>query len=308
MEKPGVAGPELTAEIAEKVEAFVSEVVVPYENDPRRDHHDCPSEELVAELKEKARAAGVLTPHILADGRHLTQRETAVVLRASDLSPLGPLAVNTAAPDEGNIYLLGKVGSPAIKERFLKPLVEGRGRSAFFMAEPAAENGAGSDPSIRVEHDPNTVPSSMIGDNAVVAIDAQVRFAPAALRIHDFEEFDQFVHKKVDARLARERGGRLGKLDDQGRDARCADAGGGLLRCDGGRLWRRRQYDCRAGVAGNPRLLHLTRFHRSPKVDPSYEEQARPEGRTRALTPQHYGFQTMCEGGGIANVTILEAL
>jgi acyl-CoA dehydrogenase len=148
MEHSEGAGPELTAEIAAKVEAFVREVVVPYEKDPRRDHHDCPSEELVAELKDKARAAGVLTPHILADGRHLTQRETAVVLRASGLSPLGPLAVNTAAPDEGNMYLLGKVGSPAIKERFLKPLVEGRGRSAFFMTEPAAENGAGSDPSM----------------------------------------------------------------------------------------------------------------------------------------------------------------
>ncbi|MBO9723843.1 MAG: acyl-CoA dehydrogenase family protein [Novosphingobium sp.] len=148
MEHSEGAGPELTAEIAAKVEAFVREVVVPYEEDPRRDHHDCPSEELVAELKDKARAAGVLTPHILADGRHLTQRETAVVLRASGLSPLGPLAVNTAAPDEGNMYLLGKVGSPAIKERFLKPLVEGHGRSAFFMTEPAAENGAGSDPSM----------------------------------------------------------------------------------------------------------------------------------------------------------------
>lgn len=148
MEHSEGAGPELTAEIAAKVETFVREVVVPYEKDTRRDHHDCPSEELVAELKDKARAAGVLTPHILADGRHLTQRETAVVLRASGLSPLGPLAVNTAAPDEGNMYLLGKVGSPAIKERFLKPLVEGRGRSAFFMTEPAAENGAGSDPSM----------------------------------------------------------------------------------------------------------------------------------------------------------------
>jgi acyl-CoA dehydrogenase len=35
------------------------------------------------------------------------------------------------------MYLLGKVGSPEIKERFLKPLVEGRARSAFFMTEPA---------------------------------------------------------------------------------------------------------------------------------------------------------------------------
>lgn len=133
--------------IAAKVEAFVREVVVPYEQDSRLGPHG-PSEDLVQELKEKARAAGVLTPHILADGDHLTQVETAYVLIRSGLSPLGPVAVNTAAPDEGNMYLLGKVGSPEQKERFLKVLVEGRGRSAFFMTEPAGEGGAGSDPSM----------------------------------------------------------------------------------------------------------------------------------------------------------------
>lgn len=134
--------------IGERVEAFVRAVVTPYENDPRRDHHDCPTDELIDELKEKARAAGVLTPHILADGSHLTQVETAHVLQKTGLSPLGPLACNTGAPDEGNMYLLGHVGSPDIKDRFLKPLVEGRARSAFFMTEPAEEGGAGSDPSM----------------------------------------------------------------------------------------------------------------------------------------------------------------
>ncbi len=141
-------GIDKTLEIADRVERFVREVIVPYERDPRRDHHDAPTDELVMEMREKARAAGVLTPHILPDGRHLSQRETAIVLERSGLSPLGPLACNTAAPDEGNMYLLGKVGSPEIKERFLKPLVEGRARSAFFMTEPAAEGGAGSDPSM----------------------------------------------------------------------------------------------------------------------------------------------------------------
>ncbi|MBV8239067.1 MAG: acyl-CoA dehydrogenase family protein [Sphingomonas sp.] len=141
-------GIDKTLEIADRVERFVREVIVPYERDPRRDHHDAPTDELVTEMREKARAAGVLTPHILPDGRHLSQRETAIVLERSGLSPLGPLACNTAAPDEGNMYLLGKVGSPEIKERFLKPLVEGRARSAFFMTEPAAEGGAGSDPSM----------------------------------------------------------------------------------------------------------------------------------------------------------------
>lgn len=141
-------GPDKTREIAQAVERFVREIVAPYERDPRRDHHDAPTDELVMEMREKARAAGVLTPHILPDGSHLSQRETAIVLAKSGLSPLGPLACNTAAPDEGNMYLLGKVGSPEIKARFLNQLVEGRARSAFFMTEPAADGGAGSDPSM----------------------------------------------------------------------------------------------------------------------------------------------------------------
>ncbi len=137
-------------DIGANVEAFVRNVIAPYEKDPRANVGHGPSDELVAEMKEKARAAGVLTPHIFPDGGHLTQLETAHVLRLSGLSPLGPLAVNTMAPDEGNMYLLGKVGSTEQKQRFLKPMVEGYARSAFFMTEPASEGGAGSDPSMMV--------------------------------------------------------------------------------------------------------------------------------------------------------------
>jgi acyl-CoA dehydrogenase len=135
-------------DIGAAVEKFVRDVVIPYEKDKRRDHHGAPMDEMVFELKDLAREAGVLSPHILADGSHLTQIETAYVLQKSGLSPLGPLACNTMAPDEGNMYLLAKVGSPHLKERFLKPLVEGRARSAFFMTEPALDGGAGSDPSM----------------------------------------------------------------------------------------------------------------------------------------------------------------
>jgi acyl-CoA dehydrogenase len=133
--------------IARKVETFVREEVVPYERDPRATAHG-PSEDLVIELRAKARAAGLMTPHILGDGSHLSQRQTAMVLKASGLSPLGPVALNTMAPDEGNMYLLGKVGTSKQKARFLAPLVLGEARSAFFMTEPAAEGGAGSDPSM----------------------------------------------------------------------------------------------------------------------------------------------------------------
>jgi len=138
---------ERARDIAARVERFVRDMVVPYERDPRRGAHG-PSDALVDELKDLARSAGVLTPHILPDGSHLTQRETAVVLIATGLSPLGPLACNTAAPDEGNMYLLGKVATPEQKARFLDPLVHGEARSAFFMTEPAEEGGAGSDPSM----------------------------------------------------------------------------------------------------------------------------------------------------------------
>ena len=135
-------------EISDRVETFVRDTIIPYEQDSRRDHHGAPLDELVFEMRGAARAAGVLTPHILPDGSHLTQRETAVVLIKSGLSPLGPLACNTMAPDEGNMYLLGHVGSDDLKARFLAPMVDGSARSAFFMTEPAEDGGAGSDPSM----------------------------------------------------------------------------------------------------------------------------------------------------------------
>lgn len=133
--------------MAQRVEAFVRETVIPYERDPRVGSHG-PSDDLVAEMRAKAREHGVMTPHILADGNHMTQRETAAVLQRSGLSPLGPVAVNTMAPDEGNMFLLGKVCKPTQKSRFLDRLVSGHARSAFFMTEPAADGGAGSDPSM----------------------------------------------------------------------------------------------------------------------------------------------------------------
>jgi len=137
----------IARQIGNRVEAFVRKVVAPYERDPRLEDHG-PSEDLVKELRDKARAAGVMTPHILEDGSHLSQRGTAYVLQKSGLSPLGPVACNTGAPDEGNMFLLGKVAIPEQRERFLKPLVSGEARSAFFMTEPAADEGAGSDPSM----------------------------------------------------------------------------------------------------------------------------------------------------------------
>jgi acyl-CoA dehydrogenase len=134
-------------ELATRVEEFVRQTIVPYENDTRWTAHG-PTDELVSEMRDRARASALMTPHISPDGSHLSHRETALVFRAAGLSPLGPVALNVAAPDEGNIFLLSRVASPSQQERFLKPLVDGRCRSAFFMTEPAESNGAGSDPSM----------------------------------------------------------------------------------------------------------------------------------------------------------------
>jgi acyl-CoA dehydrogenase len=133
--------------IAAKVERFVRDTVTTYEQDARIGQHG-PSDILVMEMRALARGAGVLTPHIRVDGSHLSHRDTALVLRAAGLSPLGPTAVNVMAPDEGNMFLLGKVATPEQRRRFLEPLIAGTARSAFFMTEPAEDGGAGSDPSM----------------------------------------------------------------------------------------------------------------------------------------------------------------
>ena len=72
--------PELSPEaieIAERVESFVRETIASFETDPRRDSHG-PSDELASELRELARSAGLLTPHIKEDGSHFSHLETAL--------------------------------------------------------------------------------------------------------------------------------------------------------------------------------------------------------------------------------------
>ncbi|APE42397.1 acyl-CoA dehydrogenase [Sulfitobacter alexandrii] len=145
MERRGISDRAL--DIADRVERFVRDQVVPLEPQARNSAHG-PSEALSDRLKDMARAEGLMTPHILDDGDHLSQRETAAVLIRSGLSPLGPLALHVCAPDEGNMFLLGKVASPELKDRFLSRMTRGEIRSAFFMTEPAQEGGAGSDPSM----------------------------------------------------------------------------------------------------------------------------------------------------------------
>ena len=130
-----------------QVRDFIAERVVPLEADPRQGAHG-PEESLRRELIERARSAGLLTPHVATEygGLGLSHRGRAVVFEEAGYSPLGPVALNVFAPDEGNMHLLEAVATEAQKERWLRPLAAGEIRSCFCMTEPPP--GAGSDPSM----------------------------------------------------------------------------------------------------------------------------------------------------------------
>jgi acyl-CoA dehydrogenase len=68
----------------------------------------------------------------------------AAMYEEANRSIFGPLAFNCAAPDDGNMNLLALVGTDAQKDKWLRPIVDGKVRSSFAMTEPAP--GGGSDP------------------------------------------------------------------------------------------------------------------------------------------------------------------
>jgi len=134
----------LELELEQRTQRFIRDVVIPYESDPRL--ADGIDEGLLRELQAQAKAAGLLAPQAGRNwgGYGLNHRETATVLRASGYSLLGPMAMNCMAPDEGNMHMLERIATAEQQARFLRPLVAGEIRSAFFMTEP--DGGAGSDP------------------------------------------------------------------------------------------------------------------------------------------------------------------
>jgi acyl-CoA dehydrogenase len=84
-----------------------------------------------------ARAIAKLDATLLPDPP-LTNLQYAPLAEITGWSPgLAPEALNCAAPDTGNMELLAEFGSPEQQERWLRPLLEGRIRSAFCMTEPA---------------------------------------------------------------------------------------------------------------------------------------------------------------------------
>ena len=129
--------------------AFVREAVLPLDTQPSSfDPHQNIRPELLATLRAKAKAEGLWAPQMPKErgGQGLGVVGMAACYEELNYSLFGPVSVNCAAPDDGNMILLNKVGTPAQKERWLQPIVDGQVRSSFAMTEPAP--GGGSDPAM----------------------------------------------------------------------------------------------------------------------------------------------------------------
>ena len=141
--------PESIEALRLQVRDFVDQDVLPLELDSKNfDAHENLREDVVAAMREKARAAGLWAfqmPKQLG-GLDVGVVGMAALYEEAARSPFGPLAFNCAPPDDGNMIVLNKILSAEQKTRWLQPIIDGKVRSAFAMTEP--DGGCGSDPSL----------------------------------------------------------------------------------------------------------------------------------------------------------------
>ena len=128
-------------DLQQRLKAFMDEHI--YSNE-RRFHDEIQRERwtptrIIEELKPKARAAGLWNLFLPNDeqGAGLTNLEYAPLCEIMGRSVMAPEVFNCAAPDTGNMEVLARYGTPAQKEQWLRPLLDGEIRSCFAMTEPA---------------------------------------------------------------------------------------------------------------------------------------------------------------------------
>jgi acyl-CoA dehydrogenase len=143
----GFALPAEIEAVRERTRAFVDAHVLPLEADRANwDAHENIRTDVLDTVRAKARAEGLWAPQAPRElgGMGLSVVARAAMYEEANRSIFGPAVFNCAAPDDGNIDILARVATPEQQDRWLRPIVEGRVRSAFVMTEPAP--GGGSDP------------------------------------------------------------------------------------------------------------------------------------------------------------------
>jgi len=130
-----------------RIRAFIADHVLPVESDPASyDEGENITEDLLQTLRAKARGEGLWALSMPKDrgGQGLDMVGMAACYEEMARSIFGPVIFNAAAPDDGNMSVLNKIGTEAQKDRWLQPIINGRVRSSIVMTEP--HPGAGSDP------------------------------------------------------------------------------------------------------------------------------------------------------------------
>ncbi|WP_334128156.1 acyl-CoA dehydrogenase family protein [Sneathiella sp.] len=129
-------------ELQARLQAFMDEHVYPNEHvyHEQLDSGDrWQPTPIMEELKAKAKAAGLWNLFLPESdlGAGLTNLEYAPLCEIMGRVSFAPEVFNCSAPDTGNMEVFERYASPELKERWLKPLLEGEIRSAFAMTEPA---------------------------------------------------------------------------------------------------------------------------------------------------------------------------
>ena len=154
-----------TTELAAELQAFLDERIYPAEEEFERQAETSgwARPPIMEDLKTAARKRGLWNLFLPLEhherhgyGAGLTNLQYAPLAELTGRSPwLAPEAVNSAAPDTGNMELLSLFGTEQQRAEWLEPLLDGEIRSVFSMTEPAvaSSDAANIETSIRRDGD-----------------------------------------------------------------------------------------------------------------------------------------------------------